>query len=37
MVDRFEAELKQNYENEHKFWDDYFRARDEYYDELYEY
>lgn len=34
MVDRFEEELKQNYENEHEFWDDYFCMRDEYYNEL---
>jgi len=30
-VDRFEAELKPKYKDEHKFWDDYFKTREEYY------
>ena len=32
-VDIFEAELKPKYKDKHKFWDDYFKARDEYYNE----
>lgn len=32
-VDRFESDLKPKYRDEHKFWDDYFKARDEYYNE----
>ena len=32
-VDRFEAELKPEYEDKRKFWNDYFTARDEYYNE----
>ena len=32
-VDRFESELKSQYKDEHEFWDDYFKARDEYYNE----
>jgi hypothetical protein len=30
-VDRFEAELKSKYKDEREFWNDYFKARDEYY------
>ena len=32
-IDRFEAELKLKYKYERKFWDDYFKTRDEYYNE----
>lgn len=32
-VDRFEAEVKPQYEDECEFWNDYFKARDEYYNE----
>lgn len=32
-MDRFEAEIKPQYEDESEFWNDYFKARDEYYNE----
>ena len=32
-IDRFESELKQNYQKDSDFWNDYFKARDEYYED----
>ena len=32
MKDRFESELKNTYKKESDFWNDYFKARDQYYD-----
>ncbi len=31
--DRLEAELKPQYEEESDFWNDYFKARDEFWNE----
>ena len=33
MKDRFAEELKKNYKKESDFWNDYFKYRDEYYEE----
>lgn len=33
MNDRFEEELKNNYQKESDFWNDYFKYRDEFYNE----
>lgn len=32
-MDRFVEELKQNYKSEKDFWNDYFKARYDYYEE----
>lgn len=33
VVDRFESYLKSKYKYERKFWNNYFKARYEYYNE----
>lgn len=33
-MNRFESELKKDYKKESDFWNDYFKARDEYYNEV---
>lgn len=32
-IDRLEAELKPQYEKKSDFWNDYFKARDEFWNE----